>query len=97
VESIIPAVVIALFWIVRALLADTKNAAVPDEHRAVFSTLFHLATCLHKKGRFAEAEPLYRCALSIAEKVYGPEHAETTSTMGMLAKLYFSRTRALPL
>ena len=53
----------------------------------MFSTLFHLATCLHKKGRFAEAEPLYRRALAISEKVFGAEHSETASTMGMLAKL----------
>jgi tetratricopeptide (TPR) repeat protein len=69
----------------RALLI--YESAFGAEHRAVFSASFHLATCLHKKGRFSEAEPLYRRALAISEKVWGPEHSETASTMGMLAKL----------
>jgi hypothetical protein len=34
---------------------------------------------------------LYRRALAIAEKTWGPEHAETASTMGMLAKLLHAR------
>jgi tetratricopeptide (TPR) repeat protein len=72
----------------RALLI--YESAFGPEHRAVFSTSFHLATCLHKKGRFSEAEPLYRRALTISEKVWGPEHSETASAMGMLAKLLHS-------
>ena len=51
------------------------------------STLFHLATFLHKRGRFSDAEPLYRRALAVTEKTWGPDHPETASTMGMLAKL----------
>jgi len=61
--------------------------ALGSRNRAVGSTLFHLATLLHKRGRFSEAEPVYRRALSIAEKTWGADHAETASTMGMLAKL----------
>ena len=63
------------------------RSALGTEDRAVGSTSFHLARLLHKKGRFEEAEPLYRNALAVYEKSCGPEHSETANVMGMLAVL----------
>jgi hypothetical protein len=40
-----------------------------------------------KRGRFTEAEPLYRRALRIYEKVFGSEHAETANVIAMLARV----------
>ncbi|MFZ3013539.1 MAG: tetratricopeptide repeat protein, partial [Nitrospira sp.] len=40
-------------------------------------------------GAYTRAQPLYHRALSIIEKVLGPEHPDTASTLANLATLYF--------
>jgi tetratricopeptide (TPR) repeat protein len=42
---------------------------------------------LEAKGDYAEAEPLYRRALAIAEKAQGPEHPDTGISLSNLAVL----------
>ena len=38
-------------------------------------------------GRYAEAEPLYKRALAIREKVLGPEHPDTADSLKSYAAL----------
>ncbi len=39
------------------------------------------------QGRYAEAEPLYKRALAIKEKVLGPEHPEVATSLNNLGLL----------
>jgi tetratricopeptide (TPR) repeat protein len=44
---------------------------------------------LHRaQGHYAEAEPLYKRALAIAEKALGPDHPNVGTTLNNLAELY---------
>jgi tetratricopeptide (TPR) repeat protein len=59
-----------------------------------------IAYRLHYIANYATALPLYERALSICEKVLGPEHPHVASTLNNLAALYESMgnyTEALPL
>ncbi|MFC2032217.1 tetratricopeptide repeat protein, partial [Chloroflexota bacterium] len=40
------------------------------------------------QGLYKEAEPLYKRALEIREKVLGPEHPDTATSLNNLAGLY---------
>ena len=42
---------------------------------------------LHGRGSYVQAAPLYRRALAINEKVLGPEHPETATSLSRLASL----------
>lgn len=44
-------------------------------------------------GHYAEAEPLYRRALVIAEKALGPEHPDVATSLNNLATLYYMRAQ----
>jgi tetratricopeptide (TPR) repeat protein len=55
---------------------------------------------LEARGDYTEAEPLYRRALAIDEKVLGPDHPEVANTLNNLAVLLEARgdyTEAEPL
>ncbi len=45
----------------------------------------------HAVGRYSEAEPLYRRALSIAEKTLRPEHPNVAQSFNNLALLYYAQ------
>ena len=64
-----------------------ENALRP-EHPYVAENLNHLAEQYRLQGRYAEAEPLYKRALSIREKALGPEHPQVATTLNNLAALY---------
>ena len=40
------------------------------------------------QGKYDEAEPLYQRALAISEKVLGPDHPDTATSLNNLAGLY---------
>ncbi len=48
---------------------------------------------LEKQGRYSEAEPLYRRALAIREKVLGAEHPDTAASLNDLAAVLEARGR----
>jgi tetratricopeptide (TPR) repeat protein len=48
---------------------------------------------LFEKGRYADAEPLYRRSLAIREKVLGPDHPDITYPLNNLALLYKKQGR----
>ena len=71
----------------------------PD-HPDVARSLNNLAGLYEHQQRYADAEPLYRRALSIRERALGPDHPDvTTSTSNLAYFLYVSgrNADALPL
>ena len=52
-----------------------------------------LASLYAAQGRHAEAEPLFRRALAIREKVLGPDHPYVATTLGNLGGLYLALGR----
>jgi len=55
------------------------------EHPDTAQGLNNLGSVLAAQGRYADAEPLYRRALAIWEKVLGPEHPDTSTGLNDLA------------
>ena len=43
------------------------------------------------EGKYEEAEPLFQRALTIREKVLGPEHPHTAQSLNNLAILYYKQ------
>ena len=52
------------------------------------TTLSNLAELYRVQGRYAEAEPLQKRALSLREKSLGPNHPLVATSLGNLASLY---------
>ncbi|MFO1430297.1 MAG: tetratricopeptide repeat protein [Candidatus Competibacteraceae bacterium] len=46
------------------------------------------AVYLHHRGRYVEAEPLFRCVLAIREQALGPAHPDVATSLNNLAILY---------
>ncbi len=59
----------------REALRLAETAFGPETDKAMTS-LNYLATLYEELGRHAEAEPLYRRALAIREKLYGPSRSQ---------------------
>ena len=55
------------------------------------TSLINLAVRYHDKGAYDKAEPLYKRALEIREKVLGPEHLDTAASLNNLAVLYHDK------
>jgi CHAT domain-containing protein/Flp pilus assembly protein TadD len=53
----------------------------------------NLALLYYSQGRYSEAEPLFKQALQLSEKVLGKEHPDTLVSMNNLAGLYRSQGR----
>ena len=49
--------------------------------------LHHYAVFLANQGKYDDAEPLYKRALTIREKVLGPRHPDVASSLNNLASL----------
>jgi esterase/lipase superfamily enzyme len=62
-------------------------------HPDVGTPLNNLAELYRAQGRFAEAEPLYKRALSIREKALGPDHPDVGQSLNNLAVLYGAQGR----
>ena len=77
---------------VAALVATADAAGIPKPTTRLMSGL---GLFLKTKCVWAEAEPLYRHALSIDEASFGPEHPEVASDLSNLAGL-LQTTNRLP-
>lgn len=69
-----------------------------DEEHAVENSELHLANIgiaeyFTSRGRYDEAEELFRKALARNDKVFGPEHIDTLWTVESLATTYYSQGR----
>ena len=85
-------------WLLGELLKEMAKYAEAQPHlqaamaladndidRAIAIT--ELALLYNEQDHWAEAEPLYRQALSMSEKSYGPEHPEVATDLNNLAQL----------
>jgi tetratricopeptide (TPR) repeat protein len=70
-------------------LREAEKFGADDPRLAV--TLHNLANLAATQGKAAEAEPLYRRALAILEKVRGPDHSQTAVVRLGLADLLAAR------
>ena len=66
-----------------AALVDEYGLAVPEAARLLTQAGYYL----HERARYAEAEPLYRRALQIDERFYGPDRPEVAVDLNNLAQL----------
>jgi len=57
------------------------------------AAMSNLAAVQQAEGKFAEAELLYNRALTICEKVYGPEQLEVATSLDNLANLLVQRVK----
>ena len=55
--------------------------------------LDNLAGLYQAQGRYGEAEPLFKRALEVNERVLGPEHPDTLTSVNNLAALYLVQGR----
>ena len=53
--------------------------------------IHHYAVFLANQGKYDDAEPLYKRALTIREEVLGPDHPEVASSLNNLATLLASQ------
>ena len=53
--------------------------------------LHHYAVFLANQGKYDDAEPLYKRALTIREEVLGPDHPKVASSLNNLATLLASQ------
>ncbi|HNM52473.1 MAG TPA: tetratricopeptide repeat protein, partial [Candidatus Obscuribacter sp.] len=68
--------------------ALTKAEKFGAEDVRVATTLNNLALVCETQGKYVEAEPLYKRALAIYEKVRGAEHPDLATAMNNLALVY---------
>jgi tetratricopeptide (TPR) repeat protein len=57
-------------------------------HPDTATSLNSLAVLYDAMGKYKVAEPLYREALEIRKKLFGPNHIDTGTTLNNLAGLY---------
>src|SRR5438105_129900 len=60
----------------------------PKDQKVLARSLLNSADERRAQGKYAEAEPLYRQALAIAEEAFGSHHLEVSVFLNNLAVLY---------
>ncbi len=68
-----------------AALKEAEGFGPQDPRLA--TSLNNLAVLYEARGRYAEAEPLYKRALAIVEKALGPEHPDVATSLENYAAL----------
>ncbi len=69
----------------RLALQEAEKIGTFDGKVAI--SCVNLANCLRQQGRFAEAEPLYKQAMVVKDKVFGPLHKELIPVLDNYAKM----------
>ncbi len=69
-----------------AALKETEEFG-PEDPRLALS-LNELALLYQAQGKYAQAEPLYKRALAVAEQALGPNHPQVATSLNNLALLY---------
>src|SRR5436309_1864820 len=59
------------------------------QHPDTAQSLMNLGSLYRAQGKYKQAEPLFKRALTIYEQVLGPEHRDTAACLHNLAMLYF--------
>ena len=73
------------------ILGEAKAHDIKDIQYA--NALENVAILYYKMGLYTEAEPLYKRALSILEKNFGPDHPDVAMSLNNLAILYSTQAR----
>lgn len=73
----------------------SAEVALGFEHAGVAVLTAKLADLYVEGRKYAEAEPLYKRAVSILEKFFGPKDAEVATALVKLANLYTVQTKFL--
>jgi tetratricopeptide (TPR) repeat protein len=68
-------------------------SSLDDETADVADSLNKQGLIYYGQDNYEQAEPLYRRALLIRERLLGPEHPDTASSLNNLANLYFCQGR----
>ena len=71
-------------WV--AALKEAEKFGPQDPRLA--TGLNNLAALYRAQGKYGEAEPFYKRALAIREKVLGPDHPDVATSLNNLAGLY---------
>lgn len=69
----------------RLALAEAEKMGPHDPKVAVSAT--NLANCLRQQGKFADSEPLYKQAILVKERAFGPLHSELVGVLENYAKM----------
>ncbi len=69
-----------------------QEKALGPDHPDVAS-LNNLASLYNSQGRYADAEPLLKRALTIQERALGPAHPDVAQSLNNLAELYRAQGR----
>jgi nephrocystin-3 len=75
----------------RTLSLELEEATEERDQEAMLSSLAWLARAHHDMGNFDEAERLYCRCLETRERLLGPEHPDTLTTVGNLGTLYWAK------
>ncbi len=81
---------LASFILLALLVAPSIALAQSPEQEAALTEAKQLteeAAALYRAGKYSQAEPLYRRALPIFEKVLGPEHPQVATILDNLARV----------
>jgi hypothetical protein len=76
--------------------AENEARTFGDKDPRLATTLDHLAWVLCAEGRYKDAEPLARWALTWREKLLGAEHPDVMQSLDTLACLYDAEGEAEP-
>ena len=63
---------------------DRWSMTFPEARNLLFQTGYYF----YQRGQYREAEPLWKSVLAMCERVLGPEHPDTLSSLNNLAVLY---------
>lgn len=69
----------------RLALLEAEKLGTFDAKVAI--SAINLANCLRQQGRYAEAEPLYKQAITVKERAFGPLHSELIPVLENYAKM----------
>ncbi len=70
------------------LVTVKKSKRFGDEHPRLLEAVDGLATSYDKQGKYAEAEPVYRRALTIRKELLGPNHRDVATSLNNLATVF---------
>ncbi|HEY9731223.1 MAG TPA: tetratricopeptide repeat protein [Drouetiella sp.] len=69
----------------RLALQEAEKIGAHDPKVAI--SCVNLANCLRQQGRFAESEELYKKAITVKERAFGPLHKELIPVLENYAKM----------
>ena len=85
--------IITNLWLAVALGLCLVVASAVLAQQEEWNELNQQAVKLHRQGKSAEAIPIGQRALELAEKTFGPNHANVAKSLDTLARLYWDQRK----